>query len=68
MTSEHGVWLGDSVDIAISATRRGGADWLALSGGGPMQLSLRLYDTQVTGTGAVGQIRIPPIDRVRCAP
>ncbi len=65
--SEHGIWQDGTVDIAVSSARRGGADWLPLSGRGPMQLSLRLYDTQVTGTGAIGQISIPGIERIRCA-
>ncbi len=65
--SEHSIWQDGTVDILIGATRRGGAEWLPLSGTGPMQLSLRLYDTQVTGTGAVGQVRIPQVERIRCA-
>lgn len=65
--SEYGLWNDGRIDITVGAVRRGGGSWLASSGRGAMQLSLHLYDAQVTGTGTVGEIRIPTIERLGCA-
>lgn len=52
-----------SVAITVGA-RRSANNWLRLSGSGPFQLVLRLYDAQLTATAETGET---PMPRVRFA-
>lgn len=56
-----------SFRISVSRRPRPG-NWLAVSGNGPFRLTLRLYDTSVTGNTQLIEPRMPTINRGDCAP
>lgn len=56
-----------SFRISVSRRPRPG-NWLAVSGSGAFRLTLRLYDTSVTGTSQLIAPRMPAITRGDCVP
>jgi hypothetical protein len=56
-----------SFRISVSRYPRPG-NWLAIAGNGPLRLTLRLYDTSVTGGSSLITPRMPAIKRGDCTP
>lgn len=56
----------DSGFTIVVSARPSPGNWLALSGEGPMQLVLTLFDTPVASAARVEELVLPAITRVEC--
>lgn len=65
LNSTDMVWHNGEVEIVVGKSLRGG-HWVPVKGKGPMQLGIRLYDSQVTGTGVMVGLGLPQISLLRC--